>query len=161
MIDLAPMTGIHVDPKARTARAQGGLTWNLFNRETQLHGLATTGGVISTTGIAGLTLGGGIGWLMGKHALALDNLLSVELVLADGRVVTASADENADLFWGLCGGGGNFGVATSFEYRLHPVGPGDHRRRHRLSVRARRGTCCGTSATSPPRCPTNSWSSAA
>jgi len=123
MIDLAPMTGIHVDPKARTARAQGGLTWNLFNRETQVHGLATTGGVISTTGIAGLTLGGGIGWLMGKHALALDNLLSVDLVLADGRVVTASADQNADLFWGLCGGGGNFGVATSFEYRLHPVGP--------------------------------------
>lgn len=123
MIDLSLMTGIHVDPKGRTARAQGGLTWNLFNRETQLHGLATTGGVVSTTGIAGLTLGGGIGWLMGKHALALDNLLSVELVLADGSTVTASKDENADLFWGLRGGGGNFGVAASFEYRLHQVGP--------------------------------------
>jgi FAD/FMN-containing dehydrogenase len=123
MIDLSPMTGIHVDPRARTARAQGGLTWNLFNRETQLHGLATTGGVISTTGIAGLTLGGGIGWLMGKHALALDNLLSVDLVLADGRTVTANADHNPDLFWGVRGGGGNFGVATSFEYRVHPVGP--------------------------------------
>ena len=123
MIDLSPMTGIRVDPKARTARAQGGLTWNLLNRETQLHGLAVTGGVISTTGIAGLTLGGGIGWLMGKHALALDNLLSVDLVLADGSAVTASKDEYADLFWALRGGGGNFGVAASFEYRLHPVGP--------------------------------------
>jgi FAD/FMN-containing dehydrogenase len=123
MIDLALMTGIHVDPKARVARAQGGLTWNLFNRETQTHGLATTGGVISTTGIAGLTLGGGLGWLMGKHALALDNLLSVELVLADGSTVTASNDENPDLFWGLRGGGGNFGVAASFQYRLHQVGP--------------------------------------
>ena len=123
MIDLSLMKGIHVDPKARTARAQGGLTWNEFNRETQLHGLATTGGVVSTTGIAGLTLGGGLGWLMGKHALALDNLLSVDLVLADGRILTASEDENADLFWALRGGGGNFGVAASLEYRLHPVGP--------------------------------------
>jgi FAD/FMN-containing dehydrogenase len=123
MVDLSPMKGIHVDPKARTARAQGGLNWNEFNRETQLHGLATTGGVVSSTGIAGLTLGGGLGWLMGKHALALDNLLSAEVVLADARIVTASADENVDLFWALRGGGGNFGVATSFEYRLHPVGP--------------------------------------
>ena len=123
LIDLSLMRGIHVDPKACIARAQGGLTWNGFNRETQLHGLATTGGVISTTGIGGLTLGGGIGWLMGKHALALDNLSSIELVLADGRVVTASADDNADLFWALRGGGGNFGVAASLEYRLHPVGP--------------------------------------
>jgi FAD/FMN-containing dehydrogenase len=123
MIDLSLMKGIHVDPKARTARAQGGVTWNEFNRETQLHGLATTGGVVSTTGIAGLTLGGGLGWLMGKHALALDNLLSVDLVLADGRILTAGKDDNADLFWALRGGGGNFGVAASFEYRLHPVGP--------------------------------------
>ena len=123
MIDLSPMTGIRVDPEARTARAQGGLTWGPFNRETQLHGLAVTGGVISTTGIAGLTLGGGIGWLMGKHALALDNLLSVDLVLADGRAVTASGEDHADLFWALRGGGGNFGVAASFEYRLHPIGP--------------------------------------
>jgi FAD/FMN-containing dehydrogenase len=123
MIDLSLMKGIHVDPKARTARAQGGLTWNEFNRETQLHGLATTGGVVSTTGIAGLTLGGGLGWLMGKHALALDSLLSVDLVLADGRILTASKDDNADLFWALRGGGGNFGVAASFDYRLHPIGP--------------------------------------
>jgi FAD/FMN-containing dehydrogenase len=123
MIDLSPMRAIHVDPKGHTARAQGGLTWNGFNRETQLYGLATTGGVISTTGIGGLTLGGGIGWLMGKHALALDNLLSVDVVLADGKSVTTSLDENADLFWALRGGGGNFGVAASMEYRLHPVGP--------------------------------------
>jgi FAD/FMN-containing dehydrogenase len=123
MIDLSPMQGIHVDPKGRTARAQGGVTWNGFNRETQFHGLATTGGVVSTTGIGGLTLGGGLGWLMGKHALALDNLLSVDLVLADGKILTASADDNADLFWALRGGGGNFGVAASLEYRLHPVGP--------------------------------------
>ena len=123
MIDLSLMTGIHVDSAARAARAQGGLTWHLFNRETQLHGLATTGGVVSTTGIGGLTLGGGLGWLMGKHALALDNLLSADLVLADGRTVTASEDDNANLFWALRGGGGNFGVATSLTYRLHPVGP--------------------------------------
>ena len=147
MIDLSPMTGIHVDPKARTARAQGGLTWNLFNRETQLHGLATTGGVISTTGIAGLTLGGGLGWLMGKHALALDNLLSVELVLADGSTVTASAEDNPDLFWAVRGGGGNFGVAGIV--RISPASgrAHRHRRRHRLPVRARPGTCCGSTAT--------------
>jgi len=123
MIDLAPMKGIHVDPHARTARAQGGVTWAELNRETQLHGLAVTGGVVSTTGIAGLTLGGGLGWLMGKYGLALDNLRSVELVTAEGRVLRASKDEQADLFWAVRGGGGNFGVAASFEYRLSPVGP--------------------------------------
>ncbi|MGG5819109.1 FAD-binding oxidoreductase [Falsiroseomonas sp. HW251] len=123
LIDLSLMKGVYVDPNRRTARAQGGATWREFNRETQLHGLATTGGVVSSTGVAGLTLGGGLGWLMGKHALALDNLLSAEVVLADGRVVTASSEQNADLFWALRGGGGNFGVVTSFEYRLHPVGP--------------------------------------
>ncbi len=123
MIDLAPMKGIHVDPHARTARAQGGVTWAELNRETQLHGLAVTGGVVSTTGIAGLTLGGGLGWLMGKYGLALDNLRSVELVTAEGQVLRASKDEQPDLFWAVRGGGGNFGVATSFEYQLHPVGP--------------------------------------
>jgi FAD/FMN-containing dehydrogenase len=123
MIDLAPMKGVHVDAKARTARAQGGVTWAEYNRETQLYGLATTGGVVSSTGIAGLTLGGGLGWLMGKYGLALDNLLSVDLVTAEGKVLRASADENADLFWAVRGGGGNFGVVTSFEYRAHPVGP--------------------------------------
>ncbi len=123
MIDLSAMKGIHVDAKARTARAQGGVTWNEFNRETQLHGLATTGGVVSSTGIAGLTLGGGLGWLMGKYGLALDNLLSADIVTADGKTLKASANENADLFWAVRGGGGNFGVAASLEYRLHPVGP--------------------------------------
>ena len=123
MIDLSPMKGIHVDPGARTARAQGGVTWAEYNRETQAHGLASTGGVVSSTGIAGLTLGGGLGWLLGKHGLAVDNLLSVQLVTADGRILTASEREHPDLFWGLRGGGGNFGVATSFEYRVHPVGP--------------------------------------
>jgi FAD/FMN-containing dehydrogenase len=123
MIDLSPMKGIDVSPQTRTVRAQGGVTWAEFNRETQLHGLATTGGTVSSTGIAGLTLGGGLGWLMGMHGLAADNLLSAEIVTADGRVLTASADENSDLFWGVRGGGGNFGVVASFEYRLHPVGP--------------------------------------
>jgi len=123
MIDLALMRGVHVDPNARTARAQGGVTWKEFNRETQLHGLATTGGVVGSTGIAGLTLGGGLGWLMPKYGMALDNLLSVQLVLADGRVLQASAHDHPDLFWAVRGGGGNFGVAASLEYRLHPVGP--------------------------------------
>ena len=123
MIDLAAMQGIHVDPARRTARAQGGVTWREFNRATQLHGLACTGGVISTTGIAGLTLGGGIGWLMGKHGLALDNLVTAEVVTASGQVVSASEKDNADLFWALRGAGANFGVVSSLEYRLHPVGP--------------------------------------
>ena len=123
VIDLSPMKGIRVDAAHRTARAEPGLTWAEFDRETQAFGLATTGGVVSTTGIAGLTLGGGIGWLMRTHGLTCDNLLSVDLVTADGRLRTASAEEHADLFWAVRGGGGNFGVATSFEYQLHPVGP--------------------------------------
>jgi FAD/FMN-containing dehydrogenase len=123
MVDLSPMKGIDVDPKSRSVRAHGGVTWAELNRETQLHGLAVTGGVVSSTGIAGLTLGGGLGWLMGKYGLALDNLRSVELVTADGKVLRASKDEEPDLFWALRGGGGNFGVVTSFEYQLHPVGP--------------------------------------
>lgn len=123
MIDLSPMTGIHVDPRRRTLRVQGGANWAQVNRETQLHGLAVTGGVVSTTGVAGLTLGGGLGWLMSKHGLALDNLRSVELVTAAGDVLQVSAEHNTDLFWAVRGGGGNFGVATSFEFRLHPVGP--------------------------------------
>jgi FAD/FMN-containing dehydrogenase len=123
MIDLAPMKGIYVDPVKRTVRAQGGVLWKELNRETQLHGLATTGGVVGTTGIAGLTLGGGLGWLMPKYGLALDNLLSAEMVMADGSVKRAAADENQDLFWAIRGGGGNFGIAASLEYALHPVGP--------------------------------------
>ena len=123
LIDLSLMKGIHVDAKDRTARVQGGATWKEYNRETQLHGLASTGGVISSTGVAGLTLGGGLGWLIGKYGMAVDNLRSVDLVTADGRVVTANKDENADLFWAVRGGGGNFGVASSFEFKVHPVGP--------------------------------------
>ncbi len=129
MIDLALMKGIKVDPRKRTVWAQGGVTWNEFNRAAACHGLATTGGVVSTTGIAGLTLGGGEGWLMGKYGLTIDNLLAVEVVTAAGEVITASTEENPELFWALRGGGGNFGIATSFEYQAHPVptvygGPG-------------------------------------
>ena len=123
VLDLSGMQDVRVDPVARTARAQAGTTWNVFDHETQAFGLATTGGLVSTTGIAGFTLGGGIGWLMRKHGLTCDNLISADVVTADGRLLHASEDENADLFWGLRGGGGNFGVVTSFEYRLHPVGP--------------------------------------
>jgi len=123
LVDLSPMKGIHVDPDARTARAQGGVLWKEFNRETQVHGLATTGGVVGSTGVAGLTLGGGVGWLMPKYGLALDNLRCADLVMADGAVLRASDDDNADLFWAIRGGGGNFGIAASLEYDLHPVGP--------------------------------------
>jgi FAD/FMN-containing dehydrogenase len=123
MLDLSPMKSVRVDPAKRTARAEAGLTWGEYNHETQAFGLASTGGVVSTTGIAGLTLGGGLGWLMGKHGLSCDNLLSADLVTADGEFLTASADQHPELFWGLRGGGGNFGVVTSFEYRVHPVGP--------------------------------------
>jgi FAD/FMN-containing dehydrogenase len=122
VIDLSPMKSIHVDPVRRTARAEPGVTWGAFDHETQAFGLATTGGDIPTIGIAGLTLGGGVGWLMGSYGLSCDNLLSVDVVTADGRLVQASATENPDLFWGVRGGGGNFGVVTSFEYQLHAVG---------------------------------------
>ncbi|HEU5246658.1 MAG TPA: FAD-binding oxidoreductase [Candidatus Udaeobacter sp.] len=123
VIDLSPMKGIRVDPAARTARAQPGVKWIEFDHETQVFGLATTGGTASDTGIAGLSLGGGLGWLSSKHGLTIDNLISADVVLSDGRFVTASATENQDLFWGLRGGSGNFGVVTSFEYQLHSVGP--------------------------------------
>jgi FAD/FMN-containing dehydrogenase len=121
MIDLSPMNEVRVDADAKVARAQGGATWGMFNDSTAEHGLATTGGFVSTTGIAGLTLGGGFGYLMGRHGLACDNLRGVELVTADGEVLTASDDENADLFWALRGAGANFGVAAWLEYRLHPL----------------------------------------
>ena len=123
VIDLSPMKGIRVDLAARTARAEAGVLWGELDRETQLHGLATVGGIVTHTGIAGLTLGGGIGWLMRKHGATVDNLLSADVVTAQGEIVTASEEENPDLFWAIRGGGGNFGIVTSFEYRLHPVGP--------------------------------------
>jgi FAD/FMN-containing dehydrogenase len=123
VIDLSRMNGIRVDPDARLARAEGGVTLGELDRETQAFGLATPLGVVTKTGIAGLTLSGGIGWLRRKHGLAVDNLVSLDVVTADGRLVTASKDKNPDLFWALRGGGGGFGVVTSFEYRLHPVGP--------------------------------------
>ncbi len=121
VIDMSPMKGIRVDLAGRTARAQGGVLWREFDHETQAFGLATTGGTVSDTGIAGLTLGGGLGWLMGRHGLSIDNLISADVVTADGQFRTASATENPDLFWALRGGGGNFGAVTSLEYRLHPV----------------------------------------
>src|SRR5215468_2007033 len=121
VLDLSAMKGIRVDPGARTVRAEGGVLWRELDHETQAFGLATTGGTVSNTGIAGLTLGGGLGWLMGKHGLTVDNLISADVVTADGQLRKASAKDNPDLFWALRGGGGNFGIATSLEFRLHPV----------------------------------------
>jgi FAD/FMN-containing dehydrogenase len=121
VVDLSSMKGIFVDPANSEATAQMGLTWGEFDRETQLYGLATTGGLISTTGIAGLTLGGGVGWLMGRCGLACDNTLSYDVVVASGELIRASANEHADLFWALKGGGGNFGVVTSITYRMYPI----------------------------------------
>ncbi len=123
MIDLGPMSGIRVDPERKTGRAQGGVRWGAFDYETAAMGLVTTGGTVSTTGVAGLTLGGGLGWLMRKYGLSCDNLAEADVVLADGRFLKANAAENSDLFWALRGGGGNFGVVTSFEFRLHDAEP--------------------------------------
>jgi FAD/FMN-containing dehydrogenase len=123
VIDLSQMRGVTVDPSARTVRVQGGATWGDLDRETQLFGLAVPGGVVSTTGVAGLTLHGGVGHLRRKHGLSIDNLLSVDIVTADGQFRRASATENEDLFWAVRGAGSNFGVVTSFEFRAHPVGP--------------------------------------
>ncbi|MFW6034250.1 MAG: FAD-binding protein [bacterium] len=123
VIDLGPMKGISVDPVRQTATGQPGVLWGELDAATQAFGLATTGGVVSHTGISGLTLGGGIGWLMRRYGLAVDNLLAADIVTTDGNTVTASEHDHADLFWGLRGGGGGLGVVTSFTYRLHPVGP--------------------------------------
>jgi FAD/FMN-containing dehydrogenase len=123
LIDLGPMKGTRVDPEARTARAQAGVLLGELDRETQTFGMAVPSGIVTHTGVAGLTLGGGIGWIMRKYGLSIDNLVSVDVVTADGEFVKASENENADLFWGVRGGGGNFGVVTDFEFRLHPLGP--------------------------------------
>ena len=123
VLDLSAMAAVRVDPRGRRALAQGGATWRQFDHETQAHGLATTGGLVSSTGLGGFMLGGGVGHLVRKHGLACDNLLSAEVVTAEGELGRASEDENADLFWALKGGGGNFGVVTELELALHPVGP--------------------------------------
>jgi FAD/FMN-containing dehydrogenase len=123
VVDLSPLRNVRIDPEPRRAVVGGGATWGEVDRESQAFGLATTGGMISTTGVAGFTLGGGIGWLMRKHGLACDNLLAADVVTADGKLLRASAHEHPELFWGLRGGGGNFGVVTTFELELHPVGP--------------------------------------
>ena len=123
MIDLSPMNHVRVDPDAKVARAGGGATWGDFDHETQSFGLATTGGIVSTTGVAGVTLGGGLGWLARKYGLTHDNLRSMDVVTAEGELVTASEAENSELFWGMRGGLGNFGIATSLEFDLHEVGP--------------------------------------
>ena len=123
MVDLSLMRGVRVDPERRLAWVEGGATWGDVDRATQAFGLATPGGLISDTGVAGLTLSGGIGWLRSRHGLCIDNLASAEVATADGRLVRASPEENADLLWALKGGGGNFGVVTGFEFNLHPVGP--------------------------------------
>ena len=158
MIDLSLMKAIRVDPAARTARAAGGVLWGELDRATQRVGLATTGGLISHTGIGGLTLGGGLGHLMRKHGLTVDNLLSVDLVTADGEPLHVDAETEPELFWGLRGGGGNFGIATALRVPA-PSGRADRARRAGLlAARPTRRRSCGSCATTRPRRPTSSGS---
>ena len=147
VLDVRGIDFVEVDPVRRVARVGGGATWAQVDRATQEHGLATTGGRVSSTGVAGLTLGGGSGWLERKHGLACDNLLAAELVTADGERVRASATENPELLWALRGGGGNFGVVTALEMTLHPVGPEVLAGIVALPAGARRASCCARSAT--------------
>src|SRR5207248_6577557 len=123
VIDLGSMKGVRIDPEGQTVRAQAGVLLGELDRETQQFGLAVPAGIVTHTGVAGLTLGGGIGWLMRKYGLTIDQLLSVDLITAEGEFIKASEDENADLFWAVRGGGGNFGIVTEFEFRLNPLGP--------------------------------------
>ena len=141
MIDLSSIRAIAVDPVERTALVQGGALWADVDHETQAHGLATTGGIVSHTGVGGLSLGGGIGWLMRKHGLTVDNLVQAEVVTAAGDIIRASASDHPDLFWAMRGGGGNFGIVSSFRFALHPVGP---------TVVA--GPCSGLPRTPPTSC---------
>jgi FAD/FMN-containing dehydrogenase len=143
VIDLSAMKEVRADPGAGRVRAQGGVTWGELDRETQVFGLATTGGEVSTTGIAGFTLGGGLGVLMRAYGLACDNLRSIQIVTADGTVRAASRDENADLFWAARGGGRGLGVVTSFEFDLHPLGPEVATAQVLYATRWRRSSCCG------------------
>ena len=154
VVDLSPMQAVQVDPEARIATAEGGTLGAAFDRETQAFGLATTLGIVSSTGIAGLTLGGGIGWLQRKHGLTADNLVAAELVTAEGELVRASADENADLFWGLRGGGGNFGVVTSLQLPAASRRPGPSAAASSRGRRRTPPTSCEWSATSWRRRPT-------
>ena len=144
------MSGVRVDPDARMVGAQAGVLLSEVDERTQEHGLAVPAGIVSHTGLAGLTLGGGIGWIMRKYGLTVDSLVSADLVTADGEFVRASEDENADLFWGLRGGGGNFGVVTDFRFRLHPAGAAGDGRRDLLADGRRRKACCAATGTGSP-----------
>ncbi|MFD0531584.1 FAD-binding oxidoreductase [Kitasatospora arboriphila] len=153
--DLSRLKGIRIDPEARTARVQAGVLLGELDHETQQFGQAVPAGIVTHTGLAGLTLGGGIGWLMRRHGLTIDQLLSVDLVTAEGGYVRASENENPDLFWGVRGGGGNFGIVTEFEFRLNPVGPAVLAARSSGTPRTPPG-CCASTASGSPTCPTGS-----